>query len=77
MLNSVASMGNYALKSDGNHNGLIPTAITVNMNPKHSSIWFQFTPQCVSLPCQNDWISNKRFICSKQIKISILNIYGK
>lgn len=28
--------------------GLIPTAITINTNPKHSAIWFQFTPQCVS-----------------------------
>lgn len=53
MLNSVASIGNYAVKSDASHNGLIPAAIIVNTNPKHISIWVQFTPQCVS-PCREN-----------------------
>lgn len=53
MLNSVAFIENY-VKSDGSHNGLIPAAIIVNTNPEHISIWLQFTPQCVSLFCQND-----------------------
>lgn len=51
MVNSEASIGNYIVKSDGNHNGFIPIAIIVNINPKHISIWFQFTLQCVSLVC--------------------------
>lgn len=54
MLNSVASMGNYVVKSDGSYNGLIPAAIIVNTNPKHISIWLQFSPQCVSPSCEND-----------------------
>ena len=33
MLNSVASKGNYVVKSDGSHNGLIPAAVIVNTTP--------------------------------------------
>lgn len=75
MLNSVASKGNYVVKSDGSHNGLlIPAAVIVNTTPNiilyGSSLLHMFHNSVKMTRCQRTEIyllKTDKNQCSKYI----------